>query len=293
MSLDPGLGPSSDSVNEAIPEQAHLLVRGEPQDTALIIDVQHISYAELGARVDGRAEELGATRRLVFLEVSNDVESVVTYLACLQAGHPVLLAAPGDAAKHPDLFERYRPDVVQAKGGAWRELFPGSRHDLHPDLAVLLSTSGSTGSPRLVRLSQRNLTENAASIAEYLQLRPTDRGITTLPLNYCYGLSVLNSHLSVGAAVVLSELSVADECFWTLVEETGVMGFAGVPYTFELLEASGFADREIVSLRYLTQAGGRMEPNRVRAYAELGQRGGWDLYVMYGATEATARMAYL
>ena len=104
---------------------------------------------------------------------------------------------------------------------------------------------------------------------------------------------MLTSHLLSGAGVVLTELSVADACFWELAVEAGATSFAGVPYTFDLLDASGFDERTLPSLRYVTQAGGRMEPARVRAYAELGRRHGWDLFVMYGQTEATARMAYL
>ena len=252
-----------------------------------------MTYGNLSARVDARRAELGPTRRLVFLEAGNDVESVVTYLAALAGGHPVLVAAPGDTDRHAELVDRYQPDVVHASGAPLREVRAGTRHDLHPDLAVLLSTSGSTGSPKLVRLSLANVVANASSIASYLGIRDDDRAITSLPLHYCYGLSVLTSHLVSGAAVVLTELSVADACFWELVEESRATSFAGVPYTFELLEASGFRERTVPSLRYVTQAGGRMEPARVREYAELGRRRGWDLFVMYGQTEATARMAYL
>jgi acyl-CoA synthetase (AMP-forming)/AMP-acid ligase II len=272
---------------------AHPLLGGRPGDVALLAGPVSVTYADLAARVAARAEELGATRRLVLLEAGNDVDSVVTFLAALAGGHPVLVAAPGDTDRHADLVDRYRPDVVHRSGGTLREVRPGTEHHLHPDLAVLLSTSGSTGSPKLVRLSRANVVANARSIASYLGIRETDRAITSLPLHYCYGLSVLTSHLVSGAAVVLTELSVADACFWDLVDESRATSLAGVPYTFELLEAAGFRERVVPSLRYLTQAGGRMDPARVREYAELGRRRGWDLFVMYGQTEATARMAFL
>nr|WP_283251104.1 AMP-binding protein [Rhabdothermincola salaria] len=160
-------------------------------------------------------------------------------------------------------------------------------------MALLLTTSGSTGSPKLVRLSHTNLEANAASIARYLRLGPDDRSITSLPLHYCYGLSVLHSHLLVGGAVALTDLSVTDPCFWAQAREARVTGLAGVPYTFDMLDRVGFADMDLGHLRYLTQAGGRMSPEKVRAYAELGRRRGFELFVMYGQTEATARMAYL
>jgi acyl-coenzyme A synthetase/AMP-(fatty) acid ligase len=112
-------------------------------------------------------------------------------------------------------------------------------------------------------------------------------------MSYCYGLSVINSHLLRGAGLVLTDLSVVDPCFWELFRDRGATSFAAVPYTFELLERVGFADMDLPSLRYVTQAGGRLDPEKVRSYAEQGRRKGWDLFVMYGQTEATARMAYL
>uniref|UniRef100_UPI00046320D9 AMP-binding protein n=1 Tax=Streptomyces exfoliatus TaxID=1905 RepID=UPI00046320D9 len=239
---------------------------------------------------------LGLERRLVLLPGANTADALVVHLAALSAGHPVLLI-PGD---HPEAVESltaaYDPDVVIHPGpGEYRieERRTGSAHTLHPDLALLLSTSGSTGSPKLVRLSYDNLQANAESIATYLGIRDTDRAATTLPLHYCYGLSVVHSHLLRGAGIVLTELSVADTCFWDLFRAARGTAIAGVPYTFDLLDRVGFADMDLPHLRYVTQAGGRLAPERVRHYAELGARRGWDLFVMYGQTEATARMAYL
>ncbi|MFH8249067.1 AMP-binding protein [Microbacterium sp. B2969] len=276
------------------------LLGGDPFDTALIADGRRIDYAELRERVGRRRAELGDIRRLVMIAARNALEPIVTYLAALEGGHPVLLVSGDDdeaARSHrASLVARFDPDVVAREdrsGWTLDERRPGSRHDLHPDLAVLSSTSGSTGSPKLVRLSAENVRSNAAAIAEYLQLTAADRAVTTLPLQYCYGLSVVNSHLLAGARVVLSERSVTDEQFWREADAHGVTSFAGVPYTFELLEAAGFADRKLPSLRYVTQAGGRMPSGTVRRMAHLGRAKGWQLFVMYGQTEATARMAYL
>ncbi len=164
---------------------------------------------------------------------------------------------------------------------------------LHPDLALLLSTSGSTGAPKLVRLSHANLLSNARAIAGYLALTPADRGITSLPLHYCYGLSVLHSHLVAGAGVVMTSASVVDPCFAAAMGDGRVTNLAGVPHSFELLERAGPDVVHVPSLRFVTQAGGRMRAERVRAWAERCRQ--WDaaFFVMYGQTEATARMAYL
>jgi acyl-CoA synthetase (AMP-forming)/AMP-acid ligase II len=257
-----------------------------------------LTYRELAFRVDDLAVRLGTVRRLVVLAARNDLDSLVGYLAALSAGH-VLLLAPADKPEAlASLVRAYDPDVLLRPGDGGgtpllEERRTGSRHELHPELALLLSTSGSTGSPKLVRLSHANLTANAQAIAEYLHIGPADRAATTLPLHYCYGLSVINSHLIRGAGLVLTDLSVVDPCFWDLFRNRQATSFAAVPYTFELLERVGFAEADLPHLRYVTQAGGRLAPDSVRSWAETGQRRGWDLFVMYGATEATARMAYL
>ncbi len=282
------------TTRSAVPFAASLAAYGDR--TALLVGADQVTYADLASRVESRSAELGTTRRLVLLVGANDVDPLVTYLAALASGHPILLA-PGD---HPEalaaLVEAYDPDVVAGAttdGPHLLERRSGSRHELHPELALLLTTSGSTGSPKLVRLSHDNLQSNAEAIAEYLGLTHTDRALTTLPLHYCYGLSVVNSHLLSGASLVLTDLSVVDPCFWELLGRAEPTSLAGVPYTFELLERVGFDAMELPSLRRVTQAGGRLPPERVRHYSQLGRSRGWDFYVMYGQTEATARMAYL
>ncbi|MBT2513471.1 AMP-binding protein [Arthrobacter sp. ISL-30] len=255
-----------------------------------------ISYRELAWRVQDFGARLGTMRRLAILAADNSVDSLVAYLAALAGGHPLILAPADNSAALESLVASYDPDVILRsgpKGIQLEEVRPVTRHELHPDLALLLSTSGSTGSPKLVRLSRQNLQSNAASIAEYLKITGDDRAMTTLPMYYCYGLSVINSHLLRGAGLVLTGLSVVDECFWQLFSNCKATSFAAVPYTFELLDRAGFAERDLPSLRYITQAGGRLDPGAVTRYAEQGRRDGWDLFVMYGQTEATARMAYL
>lgn len=264
---------------------------------ALLTGDRVVRYADLADLVASTAAALGATRRLVLVPARNDVPTVVAYLAALAGGHPVVLVPQDKPDAVTSLASAYDPDVVVVPDGddlprldVRRE---GTRHRLHPDLALLLSTSGSTGSPKLVRLSAANLRANAESIVEALGIRSTDVAATTLPLSYSYGLSVLNSHLAAGAGLLLTDLSVVDPCFWQAFTARRVTTLPGVPHTFDLLDRAGLADRDLPSLRLVTQAGGRLAPERVRRFAELGRRRGWDLVVMYGQTEATARMACL
>jgi acyl-CoA synthetase (AMP-forming)/AMP-acid ligase II len=261
--------------------------------TALLTEHGPVTYAELARRVGERADALGPGRRLVLVTGGNDVETLVSHLGALAGGHVAWLAPERHAE---ELASAFRPDVVASvrDGGAvLDERHEGAAHELHPELALLLGTSGTTGAPRLVRLSARNVGSNAAAIARYLGITADDRAVTTLPMHYCYGLSVVHSHLLAGACLVLTDRSVTDPGFLGLLRDTGATSFAGVPHTFDLLERTGFADAELPALRYVTQAGGRLAPDRVRRLAELGARRGWRFVVMYGQTEATARMAYL
>lgn len=263
-------------------------------DSPALLDGRSVlTYAELARRVEQEAQvwQRVVERRLVLVEIEATVASIVSYLAVLSAGHVVLLAAPESARR---LAEAWEPDDWGARRAGQWELEPATRparHELHPELALLMSTSGSTGSPKLVRLSGEAVRRNAADIAAALQLIAADRAVTTLPLHYCYGLSVLHSHLAVGGGVLLTDRSVVDPDLWTAMRAHRVTSLAGVPHTFELLEASAAPTHRVPSLRQVTQAGGRLEPGKVSQWAARGSREGWDLRVMYGQTEATARMA--
>jgi acyl-CoA synthetase (AMP-forming)/AMP-acid ligase II len=255
-----------------------------------------LSHEELRrtvADVAGKLPDVADGRRLVHLALRPDLASVTAYLATLYAGH-VALVTPDDA-RTGAILDRYQPDIT-ATGDPERPfdvLTAAPRHLLHPDLALLLSTSGSTGSPKLVRLSRQNVRSNALAIADALRLTADDRAITSLPLHYCFGLSVLHSHLVAGASIVLNEGSVLTEGLWDTVDSLGVTTMAVVPHTVELLESTGELVRPHPSLRLLAQAGGRMQPDRVVRTAALGRRQGWELAVMYGQTEATARICVL
>ncbi len=274
----------------AEPVLAHAAFGDAP---AVIAGDVELSHAALARLVADRARTWGPERRLVLVEGATDLDSLVAYLAALQHGHVALVVPDARRAQRDAMVAAYDPDVVCVAGARDDVRRDTSSHDLHPDLALLLSTSGTTGSPKLVRLSRANVSTNATAIADYLALTPTDRAITALPLHYCYGLSVLHSHLVAGASVVLTASSVVDECFWELFARTGATTLAGVPHTFDLLATSGFEGRDLPTLRQVTQAGGRLDPDAVRRWSSFGRSCGWDLVVMYGATEATARMAYL
>lgn len=263
-------------------------------ELAVVVGDRRLSYDELDQHIDQRCADFGEARRLIVIESASELDPLVSYLAALRGRHVVMMVPQG--ASVDGIVDAYEPDTtVRSTSDGWsiNHRVAEPVDDLHPDLAVLLSTSGSTGVSKFVRLSRTNLAANAASIAEYLSIQSSDRALLCLPLHYCYGLSVLHSHLLEGAAVVISDLSVVDPCFWDAVEEHAITTFPAVPFTFELLDRIDFASKEVPSLRYITQAGGKLPADKVERYARLGQQKGFELFVMYGATEATARMAYL
>lgn len=272
-----------------------------------------ITHGELRERAAAASATMasGADAGLVFLLATNGVDAITAYLACLASRRPVALLDAALAGPRLDaLVEAYRPVALLAPAAAAPatsaastplgdgsgfalHALRGPAAALHPHLALLLTTSGSTGNPKFVRLSLDNLLANARSIAHYLGIGPGERGMLSLPMHYSYGLSVLNSHLAAGAAVVLSRHSFLRPEFWRAVDGGASTSFAGVPYAWETLHRLRFDPARHPTLRTMTQAGGALRPELVRDFHDKATRSGRRFFVMYGQTEATARIAYV
>ncbi len=160
------------------------------------------------------------------------------------------------------------------------------------DLAAIVYTSGSTGKPKGVTLSHLNIVTNTESIIAYLGLTPADRMLVVLPFYYIYGLSLLNTHIAVGGSLVIENRFAFPNVALNSMEEHEVTGFAGVPSTFAILLAkTNIRERRLPKLRYVTQAGGAMAPTLQKEVAQVLAPA--RLIIMYGATEASARLSYL
>lgn len=289
--------------------RAHLAERGDAP--ALIDDATErwLDYRGLARAVGEAVECLSAIgdRPLVFLFSGDMIADCVAYLGCREAGAAVGLFGvtlpPGRAdalIQHylPDLVIGHAPEagygeVLRPTGGIWYRRLSGDGPMLHPDLALLLSTSGSTGSPKLVRLSRTAVDANAASIAEVLQIAPGQRSVLNLPIAYSYGLSVLNSHLWAGAAVLLTRQGITSPAYWRRIAEQRVTAMPGVPMVYEILRRLGFDALAPAGLTTLTQAGGKLAEPLIDHFHGIMARRGGRFFVMYGATEACARMAIL
>ncbi|HEY1572338.1 MAG TPA: AMP-binding protein [Pseudonocardiaceae bacterium] len=266
-----------------------------------------LTGATLASEVDRIAERLAALPPGVLLAAMPvTLSAVLRYLAALRAGRAVALVDP---VRPPDpLVAAFEPAAVLGAdplvqpppgygtadlgGPAWVRLRPDGVVP-HPDLAVLLPTSGSTGSSRFVRLSRSAITANAHAIATVLGITADEVAPTNLPLHYSYGLSVLHSHLMAGATVVIDDSGLLARSFWQSVDLYRITSLAGVPHHYRLLRRLRFDPVRHPTLRTLTQAGGALPVDLVTHFhGEMAAVGG-RLFVMYGQTEAAPRMATL
>ncbi|MDW4548558.1 AMP-binding protein [Defluviimonas sp. D31] len=253
-----------------------------------------MSYSELAAVSARFACRFPRRRGLIAIEMAPTPITIAAYLGALQAGHAVMPLPAGQTDLALNLEARFRPAASWRRvGDRYRMLYHDKPAGLDPALALVMMTSGSTGQGRGVRLSRDAVSANALSIAEYLAIGAEDRAALVLPLHYSYGLSVLHSHLACGASLWLNEGTILDETFLPRLAASGATSLAGVPHLFRLLE-SAIAENELpAGLTCLTVAGGAMPPADVMRWTQrMSERRG-RFVVMYGQTEATARIAYL
>ncbi len=272
-------------------------------------DGNSVTYNVLFEKAGELAKSIGK-RTLIFSLCTNSIGSLAGYVACENNGIvPLLLADKLDLDLLYGLIDSYHPEFIWLPEKN-RKLFPDYQetyqslgyvllktslvpYPMYSELALLLTTSGSTGSPKLVKQSYKNIKSNTESIVEYLQLDDAERPITSLPMNYTYGLSIVNTHLYVGATLLLTDKTLMQKEFWTFFKTEKATSLAGVPYTYEMLKKLRFFQMKLPSLRYMTQAGGKLSPELHKQFAEYAAMQGKKFIVMYGQTEATARMAYL
>ena len=212
-----------------------------------------------------------------------DLEQIV------KAYNPDFIYAPLDAGERFELGAT----VVQLENYGLFAISAASSPPLHEDLALLLTTSGSTGGKSMVRLSAKNISSNAAQITEFLGTTADDVAITTMPMSYSYGLSVINTHLLNGATIVATDEPLMSRNFWNLMRDKSVTNLTGVPFIYEMLKKLRFPKMDLPALRYMTQAGGKLSPGLVMYFIDACQRLNAQFFVMYGQTEATARMTYM
>jgi len=267
-----------------------------------------ITYKELKKLVEDFGNNF-ENRSLVFLLGTNNLASLVCYLSCLEYDLvPLLLSENINDAQLSNLIDVYSPKYIFSKrildnnSYSLQASFDKSslflndkvrKANLHNDLALLSTTSGSTGSSKLVKLTKKNIQSNAESISDYLEISCEDRAITSLPINYSYGMSIINSHLVSGGSIILSSLSMMEENFWRSINDFSATSLAGVPFHYEMMLRLGIDNLNIPTIKKMTQAGGKLNYKKALKLNNSLQMKGIDFYIMYGQTEATSRISYL
>lgn len=297
----------------------YLLSVGRADDIAIIDRDGAHTYDDLRratAAVTARISTWGLARgSRIGLLSRNSLFWAAAYLAILRSGHVAVPFAtamtPREILVKADFVECDAFLIDSSLRGPFDEVVRAAVHladestisDARPgitdsqavhadDDAVLMFTSGTTSAPRAVRVTHRNIWANTDSIVAYLSLTAEDRMLIVLPFSYCYGASLLHTHLRAGAGVAICDTFAFPETVIEAIQRDACTGFAGVPSSYQLLlRASSFTTTPLPTLRHMQQAGGRLPQPQLDQVARAQPHA--RLFVMYGATEATARMSYL
>lgn len=282
----------------------------QPSETLAAIDANgaSVSYGELSSFAK-EVSSFMSPRSLVFMLTENTVGGIAWIMGLLESRNvPLILNAHTEDGLFDNMMEIYRPayvcvpssstlsekyDVVKEAYG-YTLLSTGNEScPMHEDLSHLLPTSGSTGSPKLVRHKYENIDAAALNISTFFELTSADRPLLVLPLYYTMGLSIVFSHLYVGATVLITNQNMTDRAFWSFMKEQKATSFTGVPYSYEILNLMRFFRMDLPDLKLLTQGGGKMPKALNLKFAEYCRDNGKKWIATYGQSEGTARMAWL
>ena len=267
-----------------------------PSDHPAVIDSEGntITYGQIVRQAETFRKQY-TERTLCFLLVENTAQCALTIMAALASERlvPLILNLHTEPTLLEHLNDTYQPVFVWKEKESFTPTSEDAGETLYPQLSHLLPTSGSTGSPKLIRHCYDNIEASALNISTFFQLTDQDRPLLVLPLYYTMGLSVLFSHLSVGATILLTGQSMTSARFWQFMKEEQATSFTGVPYSYHILNLMRFFRMDLPHLRLLTQGGGKMPTDLNRRFAEYCRDTGRRWIATYGQSECTARMAWL
>lgn len=285
-------------------------------NTAIITDDEHIiTYRKL-YYLQSKFYSMIEKNKLMLLVCTNTLPCIVAYLSCIEHGMPVLLEDNGISMESLYcLIKQFQPEylffpekylflenslcgeyykiVCKTENYVLLKQKNHSTTEIRKDLALMLSTSGSVGSPKHVIISQENLLSNTEAIVEYLDIRSSDCTITSMQMSYSYGLSVINTYLYSGACIVITEKKVYSPAFWKLAIRYQITSFSGVPSVYQIFRRMNINRLDLSSVRVMTQAGGAMDKDLWNYMCQYANSQNISFFVMYGQTEATARISFL
>ncbi|MBQ8779847.1 MAG: AMP-binding protein [Alistipes sp.] len=287
------------------------LNKKNPDKIAVIDDSgESLTYGDLCKYAEEFASAL-PYRTLIFILSENTNGSLLGYTSALSNRVvPLIISNKTEQTLFDSLYEKYQPEylwlptqrvddfdsnfneIVYTTHGYSLVKTSFKTPELYEELSLLLPTSGSTGSPKLVRHSYRNIEANAENVMNLFELTSDERAMAVLPMHYTMGLSVIASHLYAGATLLLCNKSLLDAGFWKMLK-SGATSFTGVPYSYELLMKLRFTRMDLPNLKIITQGGGKLKEEMWMHLANYAQEKGKKFIATYGQSECTARMAYL
>lgn len=286
-----------------------LIERIKSNKALLFIDAEEKREAGIQELMLQHESIFETEKKLAFLYIDNSIRSVSIFMSFFCSNHVIALLSPRlnhdfklklESIYNP--FFIYDPHRKFISGYHLQNISAGislhknsvkSNYEINPSIKLLLNTSGTTGSPKFVKLSESNLLNNALSIIDYLPIKPEDTTPLNLPIYYSYGLSILTTNSIGGGRIVCTNKDILNKLFWTDLNFYNFTSLAGVPYVYEVLYRIGFTKKSYSSIRYMTQAGGRLNTELIKIFGDYARQHSILFYVMYGQTEATARMSYL
>ena len=270
-----------------------------------------ITYRNLYDRINYINSKIDS-RNLIFVYSDNSQEFIEGYLSFLKSKNVIFFIESKINKKNLySLIRKFKPnflyfpikkikdinfkfsEILKNKDYILIKIKSNNEKIKNNDLALMMSTSGSMGSAKYVKLSYSNIEDNTINISKSLKINKNDKVITTLPPNYSYGLSIINTHIYKKSSIVLNNFSFIDKNFWNSFYKNKVSTFGGVPYTFEILFRLGFNNLNLQNIRYITQAGGKISDFLHNEILKLADKNNFEFIVMYGQTEASPRMSYL
>jgi len=274
-------------------------------------NIKEYTYSEVLSKIK-KLNNLFESNSVILLIASNTIASIIGYLSfcCkIKKCTTILIDDTFKESSIKNIIKSYKPNylfypenyiksinidlshIKSFENYKLSKTFFNKNKKINKNNFLLISTSGTTGSVKFVRLSRKNIIENSKSIIKNLKIKKSHTTITTMPMGYSYGLSILNTHLLSGAKIIVNKRNIFNKNFWQIINNFKVSSFGGVPLFFEYLKKLKFENFNLKNIIYITQAGGKLEDNVASYFINICKEKKYKFFCMYGQAEASPRIS--